>query len=215
MFIDIPVLVQARTGSKRFPQKILKPWTNRQSVLWNVYSQCKKASNNVFVIGIEQDRMLIEHCREYGINMIPLKVPENDLIQRYAVACAQLGATGFLRVTADCPLVFPQEIVWVGLTALKGRYDFVTNNPPGYRTTPDGTDCEYYSSALINWMAYNVKDEHHREHLPLFMYEAPASDKRIEGFRLGETNWPANMSGVKFSIDTPEEYEKIKAGETL
>lgn len=214
MFIDTPVFIQARTGSKRFPQKVLAD-LDGHSILWNVYRQCRQAANNVFVLGIKQDTMLFNHCAEYGIPALPLDIHENDLVGRFAVACGKIGANGFIRVTADCPLIFPQEILWVAMTAMKGRYDFVTNGWPEGRTTPDGVDCEYYSAGMIGWMANNVKDEKHREHSPLYLYEKYGVDNRLDMFRIEKTGWPVDMSKVKFSVDTREDLDKISKGEIL
>jgi spore coat polysaccharide biosynthesis protein SpsF len=215
MFIDIPILIQARTGSKRFPQKILANYKGH-SILWNVYKQCTLVSNNVIIIGHKQDRALFEHCAEHGLLSLPVDVPENDLIGRYSTACNLLKSQkGIIRVTADCPAIFPQEILWVAMTALKGEYDFVANDWPNTRTTPDGVDCEFYSAKLLNWMNHNVKNEEYREHVPLYLYHEYSLDTRLDIFKFCETSWPVNMKKLKFSIDTKEDLEKLRYARIL
>lgn len=192
-----PIIIQARTGSQRWPGKVLEP-IDGIPMIDRVIAQCNKTGLDTFVAIPENDEKLICYCTENNISFITGS--ENDLIDRYYTTMTKLGAIACLRITCDCPFLFPQEVLWVKHEAERLGLDFCTNGYPPTRSTPDGIDCEYYSMALIKWMRSFVLGGTYHEHLPLWLYDHWEEVESL--FAIGHVDWPVNLSKVKFSIDS-------------
>lgn len=210
-FTTVSIIVQARSTSTRFPGKIFELIGNRQ-VLERVMDTCVHASkyiNNmtaqtgrvcdVAIVTPTGDR-LIEQYSRYKI----IEGSESDVLSRYLKAAAELKSDYVVRITSDCPFVPSFTITSAVNFSIKERLDFVTNADPRYRTSPDGYDVEVISKRLLEWLGENAKKPEHREHVTSYLVEAMppwAKKADIIGF--------ADFSGVKLSIDTPEDLKRL------
>ena len=200
------IVIQARLDSTRWPKKALVK-LDGIPMIDRVYKQCQLSDIRPVIVAIPADDLeLGEHCQHAGYCTYLYGGERNDLIGRYWGALQEYGGDRVLRITADCPYHFPQEIAWVWSN---GQIDdFTSNGWPEGRTTPDGVDAEVYSRRLLKWMYENVTDKRYREHLPLYLYEHEAELK--SKFYLNRVDWAVDFSNVKFSMDRPEDYENIK-----
>lgn len=202
------IIIQARANSKRWPKKY-RANIDGVPMLNRVVDQCRQTSIRPIVVATT-DAEVLEHCKPRGIPCLHVVCPDNDLIKRYIITMRTMQKERCLRVTADCPYIFPQEMQWIWQ---RGQgLDFCTNGHPHGRTTPDGVDCEVYSLRLLEWMDKQLEaTDDGREHLPLSLYSNVfATEAMSNGFLLGRLDWPVNLSKVKFSMDREEEYEQMK-----
>jgi len=191
-------------GSKRWPGKVLADVAGMPMIL-RVVKQCMAAHQSDIIAAIPDKgnddlRVLLDN---YCIDIY--EGSADDLIDRYICASGNYG--GVIRVTGDCPFVFPTEIENIDILASTGVYDFISNGFPIGRTTPDGTDVEYYSQRLLLWMDRNAVDPLYREHLPLYIYDNLNEVSRQ--FKIKRVDWPIDLSHIKFSIDTPADLERV------
>ena len=200
--------IQARLTSTRWPGKVIEP-INGDPILLRVCKACQDSGIGwqVLMPYNEQNAPLSKFCNDNKIGYMGFPCDENDLIGRYIEFCEYHNLDGVLRVTADCPYIFPQEIQWIQYMAMVSEADFVTNGYPVGRTTPDGVDCEYYSHRLLSWMHKSIKDPRYREHVPLYWYEHSIKEAGFVGIR---ADWPVNLSGIKFSIDSPADVDRMR-----
>lgn len=216
----IGVIIQARSGSSRFPRKIFEDINGKntlQRVLEGVTSA--KVPHSIILAMPTYDKDEFE-SRERDAEFDPYTDdrfdvyfghPE-DLLDRYYDAANQFGLDLIVRVTADCPLVQGKIIDEMLLEYLKNGYNgFMGNNSlVSSSPYPDGTDVEIFPYWMLAETYQMTKDPHDREHVTPYMYRRGTSYK-IHQFYNCRPNVQINMKHEDFSFDTPEDLVLIKA----
>lgn len=207
--------IQARINSTRFPRKVFALLRDRP-LLWYTVQEAHRASAYINKHhkhkGRECSVALV--CPDGDKEFQFLKwAPtiywgsENDVLSRYAKAVKESGCDYIVRVTSDCPLI-PSPLISKMITyALENGYDYVSNvgdDKESCRTAPDGFDCEVLSKEAVAKMDSLVTDKHDREHVTTYMRrEMPSWAKR--GHMIGYMD----LAGIKLSVDTPEDLERV------
>lgn len=210
--MKVLVGIQARSTSTRLPGKIFLPLGN-STVLETVYHQCYVAQfppwitqYDVKILGPKGDDQLVQFCQE---KCLPYALgPLDDVVGRY-FECSE-GYDAFVRVTGDCPLI-PTWMVEEVLRQLE-HHDYVTNVSP--RSFPDGFDCQGIRTAAYRWVQINQKN---REHPFIGLDTDPNELTKFSQLYTaskvvnGET-FMVNpfLKANKISIDTMEDYERVK-----
>ena len=104
---DIKIIIQARTGSTRLPQKMILPFYENEGIfsliLNRLTSNFKKENIILATSSNPNNDVLAEIARRYGINCF--RGSENDVLQRFIDAANQFNATKIIRVCADNPFL--------------------------------------------------------------------------------------------------------------
>ena len=156
----IAIIIQARLNSTRLPRKVFLELDGKR-VIDHVVDTCK----SVCVEDIETEVRLAVPCTDYkefydyardkNIDVY-YGHDENNLVERYEQAFTK-ECDGFIRITADCPLI-PRHVIEACIGALTS-YHYVTNTMQ--RTFPDGFDCQGISRRAWNWYRDEVLNEEH------------------------------------------------------
>lgn len=209
----IAIGIQARSTSKRMPGKVLSKIGDK-TVLERVIDAAKSSADytnfasyktgNYVQISVltPYNDPVAEFCRSIGTRCI--EGSEDDVLSRYQTLCDAMDAQYIVRLTADCPFVPPAYISKAINTALYNKLDYCSNVDPRFRTAPDGFDVEVISQRAMNWLNINAKDKYEREHVTL---KLRSQDKPKE-FSVGVIIGPIDISHVKISIDTQEDFKK-------
>ena len=129
---------------------------------------------------------------------------EHDVLSRYVTSAYQTDADYIVRITGDCPALFSTIISKCVNIALKSNLDFVSNAPPHLRTSIDGHDCEILSRKALSYIHNNAMTAIDREHVTRILYES-----KCPSLKYGMVLNNIDMSHIKLSIDTPQEYEAM------
>jgi spore coat polysaccharide biosynthesis protein SpsF (cytidylyltransferase family) len=139
--------VQARLGSTRLPQKVLRPLAGLPMVLQIARRLRAVPELTAITITIPDagNERLARACRAWGYPIV--EGPEEHIGERLR-RCA-FGADAVVRITADCPLVSPRVVsacvrAW---SAAPGDY---TSNVFPDRTFPVGLDCEVIARSCLD-----------------------------------------------------------------
>lgn len=213
-FTNVVIGVQARTTSKRFPGKVLET-IDGKPVIKHVLDACERAAKYMNTHS-QKSRLLVsvalvvpagdQLVELYRRKITLIEGPEDDVLTRYAMLAEKTDADYIVRVTGDCPLIPPYLITKHIKTAVVNGYDYVSNVDEVARTAADGTDCEVVSRALLKYVHENANDAKDREHVTLMIRRDPPAWARIAHI-IGYLN----LSGLKLSIDTPEDLERVRA----
>lgn len=199
-------IVQARMGSERFPGKILQPILNRPMLEWVVRRTARAAGiDEVIVATTDQvrDDPVEFWCAQQGIRWF--RGPELDVLERYVQAAAWVNADYIVRVTADCPLIDPELVArTVAHFRADPRCDWCSNFWPD-RHFPRGLDVECISLAALRRLNDLATAPEEREHVTLAIYRNP------QLFRIGSINGCEDLSGYRWTVDTPEDLELVRA----
>ncbi len=205
----IVTVVQARTGSTRLPNKVLRPLSGAPLLLRMVERvQAAELTGKVVVATTIEaaDDPIAELCGRAGVSCF--RGDPHDLLDRHYRAGLAHGATTVLKIPSDCPLIDPRIIDRVIRFYLdhRGEYDYVSNLHPA--TYPDGNDVEVMTMAALATAWREATRPLEREHTTPYLWENP------DRFRIGNVAWETNLDYSKshrWTIDYEEDYQFIRA----
>ena len=202
--------IQARTGSTRLPNKVLRKILGKE-VLLHMYNRVKAAQSidKVMIITStnSNDDKIAMLCE---LHQIPYyRGSENDLLDRHYQAAVQEGADFVLKIPSDSPLTDYRLIdqmvnYWLDN---KEQLDFVTNINPG--TFPDGLDVEGCTMDALATAWQRADKDFEREHTFPYVWENP-EHFRIKNFS-NSLNSDRNMFMThRWTLDYEEDFEFIQ-----
>src|SRR6266404_2327957 len=168
------VVVQARMGSTRFPNKVLRPVAGVPLIelLLSRLSRAKRVDQIVLATPEDvRNEPLVAHARKLGFAVY--QGSEKDVLDRYYHAASVHKPDAVVRITGDCPLVDPALV-----DALIGDYenggaDYVSNTlAPTY---PDGLDVEVFSFAALERAWKEADTAFDREHVTPYIKSSGSS----------------------------------------
>lgn len=204
--------VQARSNSKRFPNKIYEKIGDVSLLerVWNAITDsrikeaCSSWNLTAAVLIPKEDELLKSFCKKKGF--LCFEGHPTDLYRRYEEAMNAFHADRMIRITADCPFVPPTMVVDC-LKALE-QYDYASNTI--VRTFPEGWDIQGCSQKAFRWLSDNQKKE--REHPFFWLDENREVRKDFEEHGFSWTSIVFSNAPVllKLSIDSPEDLIRLR-----
>ncbi len=126
---------------------------------------------------------------------------EYDVLDRYYQIAKKHSPEIVLRITGDCPLIDYQVTDKVIQYLLKNDFDYVNNaEPPTY---PDGLDTEVFTAKALLRSWKDAINPREREHVTTYIRESGL-------FKVGNYASEKNLSGERWVIDYPEDYQLVK-----
>lgn len=202
-------IVQARSGSTRFPRKVLQELggTSVARFLVNRLRGSRLVDQIMFAVpNGPVDDILYKHLVEY--DCVVSRGSEHDVLDRfYQAALSVFGASEttesgresrncVVRITGDCPFVDPTIVDQLIAEFKKGTVDYVSNVAPP--TFPDGLDVEVVSWWALSKAWSEATERIDREHVTTFI-------RGSEEFSKGNIVSSGDFSGSRWTIDEPED----------
>lgn len=191
-------LIQARCGSTRLPNKVLKDIAGKTVLQWVIERvQRSRLIDEVMVVtSIEKNNLpLICLCTELGIRVFVGS--ENDVLDRYYQAAKLLQPEYVIRITADCPL-FDWRYLDMAIEQLEDNTDYLTELTESF---PDGLDLEIIKFSALKgaWKEACLSSE--REHVTVYIRNHRAQ------FKIQNFECPISGIGHKrWTLDQDEDY---------
>lgn len=207
--MNLVIVIQARTGSTRLPEKVLLPLAGKPLLVRQVERIQRATLATQIVVATTTDAAddRIELlCTEHAIHCF--RGDPDDLLDRHTRAGIAFAADAVVKIPSDCPLIDARIIdaVLGFYLAHPNEYDYVSNlHPASY---PDGNDVEVISMPALQAAWEQASQLFEREHTTPFLWEQP------ERFRLGNVQWSAGLDYSmthRWTIDYPEDYAFISA----
>ena len=162
--MKIVALVQARMGSTRLPNKVMKTILDIPMIelLLTRLARAKEISQIIVATSIDERNLpLVEHVRKLGYACE--QGSENDVLDRYVQVAKKHHADVVVRITGDCPLVDPCLVDEVIRQFKVEKVDYFSNtNPPTY---PDGLDIEVCTFKALEQARLESTTTFDREHV--------------------------------------------------
>ena len=200
----IIAIIQARLGSTRLPNKVMK-YLGDKTVLEHVVSRVKQSKyiDEVFVATtIDRNNLPIIHlCSSQNIRVF--FGSEEDVLDRFYQLAKLICPEHIVRITADCPLIDPEIIDLIIKTHLGSNCDYTSNTIED--SYPDGLDTEIFtfSSLTKAWQEAKLLSE--REHVTPYMKKHP------ELFSLNSIVSKINYANKRWTLDTDQDFEFLKS----
>lgn len=216
--MKIGVIIQARTGSTRYPRKIYEDINGKMSlcrVLEGVTSA--KTPHNIILAMPKYDEVefTMKYCdgefKSATDNRLKLYFgsPEN-LLERYFFAARENCIDLIARVTGDCPLI-------QGVIIDEMFTQYMRNGCNGYMANnflissapyPDGVDVEIFPYWMLAETYRLATSNYDKEHVSPFMYSG-ARGYEISQFLNLKPNTMISYKHKHISFDTKKDYNLI------
>jgi len=200
--MKIVAIIQARLGSTRLPNKVLKKIEGK-TILEHVIDRVKAARRIDQVVVAttvnKEDLAIVKICENAGIGVFCGS--EEDVLDRYYQAARLFGADQVVRITADCPMIDPKVIDAVIELHLKENADNTLNTLK--ETYPDGEDVEVVKFGALKKAWQEAKLLSEREHVTPYIKNNPGM------FKIINLEYWENLSEKRWTLDNAEDYELI------
>lgn len=203
-------IIQARRGSSRLPDKVLKQVAGRP-LLAHMIERVKRSKylDEVWV-ATPQDSLNDEVERVARVQGAQVsRGSEKDVLSRYYDAAQKAGADVIVRLNADCPLMDPGVVdsVVEAYRNERGGADYASNCLK--RTYPDGLDVEAFSMEALTQAMQKAVHSHFREHVTPYIHGLHKLDEKGGPFRLVSVVGPADFSHLRWTVDYKEDFELV------
>lgn len=201
--MDFCIILQARLGSKRFPNKILKLLGGKKSVLEFQIDRILENKFNLIVATTKKkkDDKIIKILKKKNINFF--RGSEANVYSRYKQASKKFNVKNIIRITSDCPFVDFALLKKMKKKFIKNNYDYIANTLPIEKSRfPNGSDIEIFKSSLFNKV--KVKNNLDKEHVTNIFLKKKFVKKKVF------TNIK-NLSNFRYTLDYKEDLIVLRA----
>jgi glutamate-1-semialdehyde 2,1-aminomutase len=199
--MKIVAIVQARMGSTRLPNKVMKLINGVPMIelLLRRLGCAKNVDEIVLATSTgEKNVPLVEHVEKLGFFCI--SGSESDVLDRYINAARQAHADVIVRITGDCPLIDP-GLVDEAIEQFKSLgVDYLSNSLPA--TYPDGLDTEVFTLEALERAARETNDPFDREHVTPYL-------RRPGLFKTGVMVNSEDLSGFRWTVDELVDFQVV------
>ncbi len=199
--MKVVAIVQARMGSMRLPDKVMKPINGVPmiGILLKRLSAAEEVDQVLVATTIDSKNLpLIEYVKSLGY--VCEIGSEKNVLERYILAAEANKADLIVRITGDCPLLDSKLVDDCIRSIRANSFDYFSNvDPPTY---PDGLDVEVVTLSALKKAQLEVVDDYDKEHVTSFIRN---SDFFLKGVLQSEKDF----SGLRWTVDEPEDFEVV------
>jgi len=199
----IGCIIQARTGSTRFPKKILNQIDEDCTVLEFLIEQLKisKKIDKIVIAttNLEEDNIIAEYCKKSKIDFFQGDV--NDLLDRYYKCAKKFNFDNIIRITSDCPLMDPYLIDDGISKFLEEKCDYLTNSTGSF---PHGVDFSIFKFSVLEKTWKNARLLSEKEHV------IPYMEKNENNFNTIFIKSDKDHSKFRITLDWPDDLELLR-----
>lgn len=197
----VGIIIQARMGSTRLPEKVLKPIGSR-ALLGHVFERLRRLRTPALPICATstegRDDAVERFCREAGVACF--RGSESDVLDRYYRCAVQHGLTQVVRLTGDNPFPDMEELDRLIALHLREGADFSHS----FRVLPIGVGAEIFTFPALEASWREGTAPHHREHVDEYLLENPDRFRTLELDAVPSKH----RSEVRLTVDTEGDYRK-------
>lgn len=196
------VIVQARSGSSRFPRKVLADIHGRP-MLAHVIERAKQIRHTSSVMLATSTLITDDPVAAVGAScgVWVWRGSEIDVLDRFYQCALASAAESVARITGDCPLLDPDISSGIVEAYLAGGYEYVSNVGRG----TDGWDTECFSFRWLRRAWVHARGGADREHVTTWIRAHLSLGLALTKI---ERTIPG---GAKWSVDTEEDLERVRA----
>ena len=199
--MKIVAIVQARTGSIRLPNKVMKLINGIPMIEILLKRLNNSKELNQIILATSKDvtnKNLIDHVQNLGFTCV--QGSELDVLDRYLQAAKKSKADAIVRITGDCPMVDPVLVDECIHNFKDSSVDYYSNTI--FPTFPDGLDIEVFKFSALEKAANESTKPSHREHVTSYIKE------NVFFKKINHLN-NKNLSNFRWTVDDPEDFEVI------
>lgn len=199
--MKIVAIVQARMGSTRLPNKVMRTIGGTPMIELLLHRLSRARAIDEIIVATSdsaRDETLATFVEKLGYRCV--RGSEHDVLARYRDAAAMAGADVVIRITGDCPLVDAGLVDAAVARFRSAGVDYLSNVAPP--TFPNGLDIEVFTSAALARAARETEVQFDREHVTPYLRE---SGKFTQEAIVGDED----LSALRWTVDEPIDLEVV------
>jgi spore coat polysaccharide biosynthesis protein SpsF len=204
---DLGIIIQARTGSTRMPEKVIRPFYQEKSILDLIMEKLKKLNVPVVLattINPSDDRI----CHLAEKHKVPVfRGSENDVLDRFIQAARAFGFSKIIRVCADNPFLDFAGLENLTAEFRKSDADYLSFQLSGNKPsilTHFGFWAEAVRLDALEKAQELTSEKLYHEHVTNYIYGNPnlfnVQFIQAEPLVFSRTD-------IRMTLDTPEDFE--------
>jgi len=206
--MNVIVVTQARSGSTRLPNKVLKEIQDKSLLQIHVdrIKQAQQVDDIYIATTIQKaDDVIVKLAKTLNIKYY--RGSEDDVLDRFYRTVKNIKPTFIVRLTSDCPLIDPKLLDEVIVQAKQQNLDYYANILE--ERFPDGQDIEVIKFSALEkaWHETTLKSD--REHVTPYIRNN-SSYKGGTKFKSNNHDLEQNYNHVRLTVDEPQDFEVIK-----
>lgn len=195
-------MIQARCGSTRLPNKVLKDLCGKPALQRMIerVQRSRIVDEVMIVTSIKKNNLpILKLCSELGIRVGIGS--EDDVLDRFYQTAKLLKPDYVIRLTADCPC-FDSELLDQAIQGMEEEADYCGMISESFA---DGLDLEIMKFSALERAWKKAEYSFEREHVTQYIIRHP------ELFNLQNFESPIGYFGNhRWTVDEPEDFEVVK-----
>jgi len=205
------LIIQARIGSQRLPEKVILPMIEGKSILDIMICRLKFIKGNVPIViatgKLPQNAPLHLVAAKHNVSIF--SGDEDDVLNRFIDCAQQFQFTRVVRICADNPFIDIELINELIQHYADQQYDYVSyavNQKPAI-LTHFGFFAELVSVDALNRAHKATHNKLDLEHVTRFMYTHP---DLFSAHFVEAPKQIANSENIRLTVDTMSDFENAK-----
>ena len=200
---DIAIILLARSGSKRLPNKHFYKLTSEYTAIEYCIKRLKKSKKVKKIILCttkkKEDNKFNNICNKHKIQIF--QGSEKNVLKRVIDCAKDNSIKTVVRITGDCPIIDPKIIDECINIHFDKKSDYTTNTLK--LSFPDGLDVEVISIDTLIKSQKNSKNKSNKEHVTQYI-------RRSKLFKKQNFKNPINYSNRRWTLDDYNDFIFIK-----
>lgn len=200
----IAIIIQARSNSKRFPNKIFKIIYKNYSLLEFLVKRLNKLRivNKFIIATTRKDKKKIEKILKKNNKFIVESGSENNVLSRFYKTCLKHKISIIIRINSDSPFLSSNIIEKKIYLFLKKKYDYLNNIiVPSY---PYGIGIEIFNFKSLKKSFEKATTNVEKEHVTPYIY------KNENKFKIKNIILKNKLNKYRLAIDYPKDLMLFK-----
>lgn len=200
---------QARTGSTRLPNKILKQVNGKTLLSLHIERILRSKKIDQLIIATtvnKSDDAVIELCDTMKVRSF--RGDENNVLDRFYKCLKDSNAEWIVRLTSDCPLIDTTIIDSIIDKAIEQNVDYCSNTLRP--TFPDGMDVEVFKFSALEKAWKEATKNSDKEHVTPYIHQnSTFNNKKL--FTSYSYENSKDLSHVRLTVDEAKDLLVINA----
>ncbi len=202
------IATQARVGSSRFPNKILKLIDDKTLIEHHIDRLSLVENVDKIIVATTQEEgitELIDLLKSRDVEVY--QGSTENVLDRFYNAVKDHELDYVVRVTSDCPLIDPNLIYEVIDFTIKNNLDYGANILE--ELFPDGQDVEVFKFSALEEAFNNAELKSDKEHVTPYIRR---NSSYCGGDKFRSDNYPneINYNSIRMTVDEEKDLEAIK-----
>jgi len=203
---NIAIIIQARTGSTRLPNKMIMPFADGKTILEIIIERLKMFVDLPIILATttnKADNALEDVANK--LQVVCFRGSESNVLNRFIAAASFAGTQKIIRVCADNPFLNALAMNELVLVASQSSADYVgfrINDKPSIKTH-FGFWGEYVTLDALKRVATITTQPLYLEHVTNYLYEHPEIFD-IEWIKTPEA--VVDREDIRLTIDTMTDF---------